>query len=352
MGNTGRLPTVFSSGDGTRIMLSGASARPVPGSMTFGGETSMAIGPGSGGMRLRPLDIGDVLDETFRIYRRRFVPIITTMAVVVVPSSLLSLGVILATGFSGPQLERAIERGDYTAAIVGGAAFFVLGIVTAVISLAAVGAVTLMAASGVLGQQIGVGEAYRQAFSRFWSLLLGGLITGLTLSVLIITCIGIPFAFFIGLGWALTFPVIMIEGRGATDSLGRSWELVRGHRWRQLVIWILMILIFYLLVSVPTGLFSFLVTIVAALSAGNQTAVLLAQTGNVLVSAIAQTLFGGILYITSTLLYYDLRIRKEAFDLEQRMPTTEPPASPYQAPPSPPPTYPNYPPPPPTNPTP
>jgi len=202
----------------------------------------MAIGPGSGGMRLRPLDIGDVLDETFRIYRRRFVPIITTMAVVVVPSSLLSLLVVLATGFSGPQLERAFERGDYTGAIVGGAAFVLLGITTAIISLAAVGAVTLIASSGVLGQQIGVGEAYRQPFSRWWSLLLVGLITGLTLSALILTCIGIPFAFYIGLGWALSFPVIMLEGRGATAALGRSWELVRHNRWRQLVIWVLMIL--------------------------------------------------------------------------------------------------------------
>lgn len=312
----------------------------------------MAIGPGSGGMRLRPLDIGDVLDETFRIYRRRFVPIITTMAVVVVPSSLLSLVVVLATGFSGPQFERAFERGDYTGAIVGGLAFFVLGVATAVINLAAVGAITLIASSGVLGQQIGVGDAYRQAFSRWWSLLLAGLITGLTLSVLAITCIGIPFAVFIGLGWALSFPVIMLEGRGATDALGRSWELVRFNRWRQLVIWILMILIFYLLVSVPTGIFSFVAGILAAVFAGNQGAVMLVQTGNVLVNAIGQTLFGGILYITTTLLYYDLRIRKEAFDLEQRMPSPEQAATPYQPAPPTLPTYPQYPPPPPNYPPP
>jgi hypothetical protein len=310
----------------------------------------MAIGPGGGGMRLRPLDIGDVLDETFRIYRRRFVPIITTMAVVVVPSSLLSLVLILLTGISGPNFERAIERGDYAGLIVGGGVFFVLGIVTAVFSLAAVGAVTLIAAGGVLGQQISVGAAYRRAFSRFWSLLGAGLVTSLTLGILIITCLGIPFAFYIGLGWAVSFPVIMLEGRGPIEALRRSWELVGGNRWRQLVIWLLMFLIFYLLISIPTGLFAFVAGILAAIFSSNQGAVILVQTGNVLFSAIAQTLFGGILYITATLLYYDLRIRKEAFDLEQRMPTTEEQYTPYPAPP-PPPTYPNYPPPPPTSPT-
>src|ERR1043165_6724518 len=75
----------------------------------------MAIGPGSGGMRLRPLDIGDVLDETFRIYRRRFVPIVKTMAVVVVPSSLLSLEGELAAGVlsvAGPAAGRPEHPAD------------------------------------------------------------------------------------------------------------------------------------------------------------------------------------------------------------------------------------------------
>ena len=49
----------------------------------------------------------------------------------------------------------------------------------------------------------------------------------------------------------------------------------------------------------------------------------LVQAGNVLFSAIGQTFFGGIIYITAALLYYDLRIRKEAFDLEQRLPAME-----------------------------
>lgn len=312
----------------------------------------MAIGPGSGGMRLRPLDIGDVLDETFRIYRRRFVPIITTMAVVVVPSSLLSLVLILLTGISGPNFERAIERGDYAGLIVGGGVFFVLGIFTAVLSLAAVGAVTLIASGGVLGQQVSVGEAYRHAFSRFWSMLGAGLLTSLTLSVLILTCIGIPFAFYIGLGWALSFPLIVLERRGPIEAMKRSWDLVRGHRWRQLVVWLLMFLIFYLLISIPTGLFAFVAGILAAIFSTNTGALLLVQTGNVLFSAIAQTLFGGILYITATLLYYDLRIRKEAFDLEQRVPAPEQPTVPYPADPPPTsPSYPNYPPPPPAPPT-
>ena len=37
---------------------------------------------------------------------------------------------------------------------------------------------------------------------------------------------------------------------------------------------------------------------------------------------------GAIIYITLTLLYYDLRIRKEAFDLQQRVSYVDPSATP------------------------
>jgi hypothetical protein len=290
----------------------------------------MAIGPSSGGMRLRPLDIGDVLDETFRVYRRRFVPLITTMAIVAVPSSLLSLVVTLVTGFSGDELTRRLQQGgDPTPLIVGGIVMFLVGLVIGIVQLAAVGACVLISSGGVLGQQVGVGEAYRQAFSRFWSLFVVGLLSGLAISLLVITCIGIPFAVYIGLGWGLAFPAIMLEGRGPMGALGRSWELVRGHRWRQLVCWVLMFLIFYLLISVPTALFGFAAGIVAVVLSGSQGAIMLVQAGNILFSALGQTLFGSIIYVTSTLLYYDLRIRKEAFDLEQRVPDVGAPTAPY-----------------------
>jgi hypothetical protein len=287
-------------------------------------------------MRLRPLDIGDVLDETFRMYRKQFVPLITTMAIIVVPASLLSLVVTLATGFSGPALQRMIEqRGDMTTVIVGGALLGLVGLAVGLLHVVAIGAATLITSGAVLGQPIGVGEAYRRAFGRFGSLLLAGIATGIPLGLLIVTCIGIPFAFFIGLGWSATFPTIVLEGRGAIEAMGRSWSLVRGERWRLLACWVLIFLIYYLLVSIPSGLFAFIAGFVAVASSNNSGAMVLVQAGNVLFSAIGQIFFGAVLYITSTVLYYDLRVRKEAFDLEQRLPSDVPPYPQY-------PPYPSY----------
>jgi hypothetical protein len=298
-------------------------------------------------MRLRPLDIGDVLDETFRMYRKQFVPLITVMAIVVVPASLLSLVVTLATGFSAPMIERTIEqRGDLTTVIVGVILLVMAGLATGLLHIAAVGAATLITSGAVLGQPIGVGEAFHQAFGRFGSLMLAGLATGVPLGLLAVTCIGIPFAFFIGLGWSVTFPTIMLEGRGAIEAMGRSWSLVRGERWRLLVCWVLIFLIYYLLVSIPSGFFAFLAGFAAVASGTNTGVMALVQAGNVLFSAIGQVFFGSVLYITATVLYYDLRVRKEAFDLEQRLPSDVPPTMPQH--PSYP-QYPQYPPPPPYN---
>src|SRR5687768_11894443 len=64
----------------------------------LGEVAGMAMNAGGRGIRLRPLDIGDVLDETFQVYRRGFVPLITTMAIVLVPMSLVLLVVSVVTG--------------------------------------------------------------------------------------------------------------------------------------------------------------------------------------------------------------------------------------------------------------
>jgi len=57
--------------------------------------------------------------------------------------------------------------------------------------------------------------------------------------------------------------------------------------------------------------------VIAILNVG-PTGQLLVQAGNTVFGALGETLFGAIVYITITLFYYDLRIRKEAFDLQQR----------------------------------
>jgi hypothetical protein len=285
----------------------------------------MAMEAGGAGTRLRPLGLSDVLDETFRVYRRQFRAFVTVIGLVAVPSSLISIAFVVAFGAFDFQ---ALARGGNSSQMLTTLGVMVavalpLGILYGLARLVAGAAAVQVASDAILGLTPNVGAAYREAFGRLWALLGGGFLPFLATGLLVMTCIGIPFAIYIGLGWALIVPLIMLEGMGMSAAMGRSWELVRGHRWRLLIALFLIGLITYLLVSIPSGLFSFVGNIlVFALHAG-QWGTVAVSTGNVLFGTLGETLFGSIIYIALTLFYYDLRIRKEAFDLQQRAASAE-----------------------------
>ena len=173
----------------------------------------MAMYGGPRGIRLRPLEIGDVLDETFRVYKQSFVQFITVMAVVVVPSALLSLIatlLLIGVGVGANQgafdsLSREIGMAALGAGI--GVAFIMVlvAIVTSLAQLVAAGVVVRVASNTILGQPTAIGDAYREALGRFWRLLGVSVCVSVPLMLLVVTCIGIPVAVFVGLGWSLVF---------------------------------------------------------------------------------------------------------------------------------------------------
>ena len=288
------------------------------------------------GMRLRPLEIGDVLDETFRIWRRHFLSFTVAMAVVVVPITLLGTALSLAfglqPGFQGAFGSTFDRPGGPSVEQI--AAFVVVILVVAVVGsigyLLSTIATVQLASNAILGREVDVRAAYREAARRSGAVVVSGILSGLAVGLLVLTCIGIPFAVYLGLGWSVAIPAIVAERLGGMDGLRRSWGLVSGHRWRLLVVFLLLGLIAWLLVSIPSGLASFLTVPVVLLVEDNLALVGAANVVSSLVSAAGQSLFGGLSLITATLVYYDLLVRREAFDLQQRVETLEapPPAVP------------------------
>ena len=120
-------------------------------------------------------------------------------------------------------MARFFENPANLGAVIGGVAvIFLLAIVANLAQLLAAGAAVRIASDGILGRPTSVGEAYREAFGRFWSLLLVSFCVGIPIALLVITCIGIPVAVYLGLGWSLVFQAIMLEGHGAFDAMRRS----------------------------------------------------------------------------------------------------------------------------------
>lgn len=265
------------------------------------------------GIRLRPMGLGDILDETFRLYRANFLTFVVATAVVAVPVALLSGVLTLALG-TGAQSEQMPSPAMIMTAVAAGIPLAVIAFLGYFLS----GAATVKLASGaILGEPIDVGSSYRSAFGRLGSLFLASFLAGLAVMGLFITVLGIPFAIYLGIGWALATHAIMLEGCSGTAALSRSSSLVSGHRWRTLGLSILIGILVSILQSIPAALVGGLSGGAALLEGGNASASMALQVMSTLMSALGQFLFGCLTWIVLTLLYYDLRVRKEAFDLEQ-----------------------------------
>jgi hypothetical protein len=153
-----------------------------------------------------------------------------------------------------------------------------------------------------------------------------------------------PLAIFIFIRWSVALPAMYAEGTGSRGALGRSWTLVQGNWWR-----VFAILFFAgILVTILASALGFALGIVAFVIPG------LGADARGAVSVVAQTVASAAISpvsaVITTLIYYDLRVRKEAADLDQLAlgaalpPSSMPPPPapgpyappPYSAPPPPP----------------
>jgi hypothetical protein len=254
---------------------------------------------------LRPLTIGEILDRTFVYYRRHFVMFVGIAAL----PNLFMLVV---------QLVRVliVPRAGAPVAVLFSLAGGLVGLIATTFSQGA----TLIAVSQIqLGRDTNVREAFARIRSQIWELVVLSLNVGVrvALGFLLLIVPGILLA----LKYAVATPVAVLEQRGVSGSLSRSGDLTKGDRGRIFVIYFLLVMLLLvgsLLWQVPT--------LIIATMSGARTArdiPLPAQVFSIFGSFVTQSLFSPIMTIAITLVYYDERVRKEAFDLEHMMQSLE-----------------------------
>jgi hypothetical protein len=183
-----------------------------------------------------------------------------------------------------------------------------------------------------LGESPGILTAYRQSLGRFWPIFRLGLIfaavvfavqaAGFIMVVFPpLLCVSIPAAFaaliYLAVSWGLALPALVLEDLpGAVRALGRSRELVRDAWWRTFATLLVLGLLLSVLQLLAGGLVSALAGLLAALIAADATTppIWLAIL-NSLLGSLVNVLFAPLIYIGITLLYYDRRVRVEAYDL-------------------------------------
>ena len=262
--------------------------------------------------RLRPMGIGDILDETFRLYRANFVLFLSIVAVLEVPAQIIATLISLAA----PQPLQVVPGQSLTqdqtnqliSTNLSSISFTSIGSLIASFASVVIAAALAWAVSNrYLGRTVTVGEAYRAVTGRIGTLVVAALWVGVRLGLMAITVIGIPFAIYFGVSWALLSQTIVLEGNSIGGASQRSRELVQGYWWKTLGLFLVVLLLIAIVGGIVGGVF------VAVVSGADY------ETKRI-VTGVAQLIVGVLLtpiqIVATTLLFYDLKIRKEAFDLE------------------------------------
>jgi len=322
-------------------------------------------------VQLRPLSLGEVLDRTFNMYRSRFLLFVGIMTVpygfVLILSILQQL--MVTPGF-GPQraptpAPASVPSPAQMAGVLGGVMVGVLLALVVYLFVFSVGqgATTLAVSELYMGRTSAIVAAYRglkgqvgrliwtvlSVFIRVFGLLIltlfgfgivigvivaaatatgagrGGNMNPALIGLLVLLYLLVVFGLFVlavvlAMRYALAIPACILERVSARDAIRRSVALSKGFRAQ-------IFLIFLLVFAIQLGL-AFLVQLpVMGLMFRDmlrgQVPVWLA-----IFSAVTSTVVGmlsaPIGTIAISIFYYDMRVRKEAFDLEHMMSTMLP----------------------------
>ena len=223
---------------------------------------------------LRARSVGEVLDAGFQLFRSGWTSMAAATLILVSPVLLLLLFVSAETSVF-------------------------LGALANLFFLAASAATVLIASEAYHGRELSALPAVKQALRRFLSVWGAAIIQGflIGLGVLLLIIPGV-------IAMALTFgiqPAVMVEGRSAGDAFTRSRKLAQDSLKHILAV----IVVAFLMVGLATVAGGFLSGL---LGLSGKVALLADYAVPVLANPLSACI--------TTALYYDMRIRKEAYDMQ------------------------------------
>lgn len=257
--------------------------------------------PPPGALTLRPLSVSDTIDAALSLFRRHWKQLITIVAVIEVPYQVVvqwfehfeSREVVIGTVFQ-VHVHRDPVWVTAVVTVVG------LVFVTPLVS----GAMTRAVAGAFLDEPPDWRVSLRYALGKVWVLLVALLLTNLIVfgGFLLLIVPGIIFTV------RLTFVAmaVVVEDRGPTKALGRSWGLSQGRFWP--------ILGTLLIASFLAG-FASLVFLVPSLLIGlHDTFGAVTWIVQAILASAAGVVVAPFVASVVVLMYFDCRTRNEGFD--------------------------------------
>jgi Membrane domain of glycerophosphoryl diester phosphodiesterase len=261
---------------------------------------------------VRPLNLGETLDASIKIVRARWRALATVMLVVAIPIQIATVLITVTTiddykagseTWTGSASTGTTwsDEGTYAAGQVAIIALTFLGYLLGTV------ACYRAIADTYLGRESGAGDTLRYAGARL----------GATLWLTIVLVVGLVIAFlalivpgiWLVVAWSVAYPVMLVEGTGGFAALRRSFKLVEGHWWATAG----RLIVAYILVTVFSTVAAFVVLIPGELIVDDTSfgALVVEAGANFVVSLVTTPFMAAIV----TLVYFDLRVRKEGFDL-------------------------------------
>ncbi len=251
---------------------------------------------------LRELSVGELLDKAFRLYRAQVLPLLGITSVVLIPTTLLQILSVLL--WQDARILDSIQS-----------IFF-----TSLIEVALIAAISQI----YLSKPFSIKQAFGLGWKRYFSVLGAELLIGLAisvpvffiaicsmlasgLSVLAFIAI-IPLAVFLGTRWAIASEVIVLEDKGASEGLRRSWKLTEKYFWRVFGTKIAATIIVDLATVVPSYSIKYLTSWLSI-------PLVQAQLIGTIIGQLILVVILPFSIAVGVLIYYDLLIRVEGFDL-------------------------------------
>ncbi|MFN8412267.1 MAG: hypothetical protein U0Z26_07760 [Anaerolineales bacterium] len=253
---------------------------------------------------LRALSVPELLDKALQIYRGHVPLLMGIGALIFVPITIIhSIAVLYLKDTRFVDIATGYLMAPFAS----------LAMIVAISNL-------------YLGKDVNISSSYSIGSKKYWPVLgaawLFGLAVGICAAVIVLIALGgggaaifggilvVPIIIFLGNRWLLYMVTIVLEEKtGASTGLRRSWFLTEEYFWRVLGTSFASSLLAILLSYLPTLLANFFLIRLFGMSP---------LTGNVVTSAFQQLILIVTLPFTmgvKVLIYYDLRIRKEGFDL-------------------------------------
>ncbi len=277
--------------------------------------------------RLRPMGVVDLLDETVDLFRSNFALLVGIAAILYVPISVVDIintrSIRQSAGIDWSFLWTILPEAIVTAALTFAVSERYLGRDTSIgqcyarifkskLAWPFIGAMLIKYAlaftpffliAGIVGPMAEMGRSINPSSSEIIRVL--EMLGLLMAAVIWMICFEVKLM--------LVEPSLIVESIGPLQAISRSWKLMKKNYWKGFGIYFTVVLVFVLIALVLLGPVSYV-------RVGEQ---MNGKAGNYWVDILSRVLIAVVSTITipvlgtaKILFYYDMRIRKEGFDIE------------------------------------